>query len=285
MKACDRIVKPACGNSHLRQILNNLALAGGLMVGAAVEGAQIKSATVAQMMTHPLGVAKCIESSYWHQKPEVLSAIKNGAGGATDLDNTFTSAAGRFWSTLVYGVLVEINATQTQGLPGFTINVAGRSVYDDAIALSATVDPAFQDPSGAKKVRLWLFPALAWNGGYTYVPFVFRPLLATAGPPAATIACTFGGALPSGVTCTYTLLTRGIPELDSLIRARMDREAKKKNVQTASRGRRVEPHTHGQAATANRLRKVINKNGKGGRLLIKRDDGSYDEVELDSESD
>lgn len=212
------------------------ANAGGQMAriaGAYAEGARIRFSSIGQLVTSPRRLQRAIMADYDVQRVDniVFSRAGNAPGlvaadygPTTTLDSTpgRPGGTGSEWPTSVYGMVIDIVSSSQEVIPSFTVTVAGNGYNGDPITNSITVDAANAFDAG-RRTRLTILPGVQISGGFTYTPFKLNPQYVATLLPRRVVTVSFDTTFSASVRVVHTLLTRGQPEVDALVRDGLNR--------------------------------------------------------------
>lgn len=208
---------PSANQLSLTDVYNQFARTGR-MNAVAVSGSRILRATVGFLDTSPAAFAAQLLGGYGADRPELYSksAVHTGSANSGDLTHSVT---GLSWPVAVYGVQIDISAAQTVALGNLEFQINGKTPWNDTIASAFTIEtPAPDTLSGAKTIRMFYFHGVNLNGIFHYVQFGLNNVLETTNMAAKTIGLDWTSEPPSGTAVSLSLLTRGHPQVDDLVR-------------------------------------------------------------------
>jgi hypothetical protein len=205
-------------NNSLLTRLAAYANARRLLPGVIAEGAEPLAASNGNLVDDPTIIARFIAREAIRQQPLIrtVSAVSSGANVVLTLT---PAAADGDWDNEVFGIMLDIDVPQNVGNAVLNSSFACFDAFGALTAITFTLQPPVVGPSGRNRIRVVVFGSRISQGGQVYVPFSFRQALSTTGalltPHNAVLTIT---APPTGMTFTLTLLTRGTPLIDELVR-------------------------------------------------------------------
>lgn len=192
-------------------------MGSGAMPAAAVQGAVLASASQMFMASKAIEYADMVEKIVPAEQAELLTLTRVSAGAGGDLSATFTAASSRRWQTRVFGIMMDFVASNQVVIPGFSVSVSGLTAQGETNTNVLKIQSANTQPMGGNKLcRAWAFPTTLYGGVPLFTSWAFQPEFVATLLPSMPITVTVSDTLPSGVTASYYLLTRGEQGVDAM---------------------------------------------------------------------